>query len=346
MSHGFLPEPGAPCHPALVWQGAGRRVRLHDVALRDGLQAEPVFVPTADKIALANALSATGLAKIEVTAFVSPAAIPALRDAEVVMREIERRPGVVYAALVPNVRGAERAIEAGADELNLVMSASQSHNISNLRMTQEQSFAALAAVLRLASPAVGVNVSLSCAFGCPMEGDIAPEMLWHWVQRWVDQGVRSITLCDTTGMAHPAQVAQLTAQARQRWPGCVFTLHLHNTRGLGLANVLAALDAGADRFDAALGGLGGCPYAPGASGNVCTEDLAHALQLMGYDTGVDLALLLAAARRLPGLLGEDPPGQVARAGPRWALHALPEGFEALRSRARARDAADAAAHAA
>ncbi|GAA4429409.1 hydroxymethylglutaryl-CoA lyase [Acidovorax lacteus] len=328
-----LSEPSALRRPASVWNGGGRRVRLHEVGLRDGLQMESVFVPTADKIALANALSAAGLSKIEVTAFVSPAAIPALRDAEVVMREIERRPGVVYAALVPNVRGAERAIESGADELNLVMSASQTHNICNLRMTQEQSFASLAAVVRLASPAVGVNVSLSCAFGCPMEGDIAAASLWHWVQRFADLGVRSITLCDTTGMAHPAQVTQLVAQARMHWPGCVFTLHFHNTRGMGLANVLAALDAGADRFDASLGGLGGCPYAPGASGNVCTEDLVHALQLMGYDTGVDLALLLAAARRLPGLLGEDLPGQVVKAGPRWALHAPPDGYEALRMRA-------------
>ena len=246
-----------------VWQGAGRRIHMQEVGLRDGLQMEKAFVPTADKIALCNALSAAGLSKIEVTSFTSPTAIPALRDAEVVMREITRRPGTVYTALVPNLRGAERAIESRTDELNLVMSVSATHNLANLRMTQEQSFAALAQVVALAQgAAVAVNVSLSCVFGCPMEGDVPQADVFGWVQRFVDVGVRGITLCDTTGMAYPTQVHQLTAAARARWSGVEFTLHFHNTRGMGLANVLAAIDAGADRFDASLGGLGGCPYAP------------------------------------------------------------------------------------
>ena len=320
-----------------VWQGAGRRIHLQEVGLRDGLQMEAAFVPTADKIALCNALSATGMAKIEVTSFTSPTAIPALKDAEIVMREITRHPGTIYAALVPNLRGAERAIESRTDELNLVMSVSSTHNIANLRMTQEQSFAALAQVIAMAQgAAVAVNVSLSCVFGCPMEGDVPEPAVFEWVQRFVDQGVRGITLCDTTGMAFPTQVHQLTAAARARWPGVEFTLHFHNTRGMGLANVLAAIDAGADRFDASLGGLGGCPYAPGASGNVCSEEIAHALGLMGYETGVDLDLLLAAARQLPALVGHDIPSQIAKAGPRLALHPVPADFEAIRARALAR----------
>lgn len=320
-----------------VWQGAGRRIHMQEVGTRDGLQMEQAFVPTQDKIALVDALSDAGLAKIEVTAFVSPSAIPALRDAEIVMREIARRPGVVYAALVPNVRGAERAIEARTDELNLVMSASETHNLANLRMTRAQSFASLAQVVATAQGAgVAVNVSLSCVFGCPMEGDVAESEVFEWVQRFADLGVGGITLCDTTGMAHPAQVAALVAAARARWPGLVFTLHFHNTRGMGLANVLAAIDAGADRFDASLGGLGGCPYAPGASGNVCSEEVVHALALMGYDTGVDLAALLAAARRLPALIGHDIPGQLAKAGRRLDLHPVPADFEAIRERAMAR----------
>ncbi|SFE23199.1 hydroxymethylglutaryl-CoA lyase [Paracidovorax konjaci] len=320
-----------------VWHGAGRRVHLQEVGTRDGLQMEQAFVPTEDKIALVDALSATGLAKIEVTAFVSPTAIPALRDAEVVMREIARRPGVVYTALVPNVRGAERAIEARTDELNLVMSASETHNLVNLRMAREQSFASLAQVVATAQGAgVAVNVSLSCVFGCPMEGDVAEAEVFGLVQRFADLGVGGITLCDTTGMAHPAQVAALVAAARARWPGMVFTLHFHNTRGMGLANVLAAIGAGADRFDASLGGLGGCPYAPGASGNVCSEDVVHALELMGYDTGVDLAALLEAARRLPSLIGHDTPSQIAKAGRRLDLHPPPAELEALRARALAR----------
>ncbi|AVS88063.1 hydroxymethylglutaryl-CoA lyase [Paracidovorax avenae] len=320
-----------------VWHGAGRRIHMQEVGTRDGLQMEQAFVPTEDKIALVDALSDAGVAKIEVTAFVSPTAIPALRDAEIVMREIVRRPGVAYAALVPNVRGAERAIEARTDELNLVMSASETHNLANLRMTRAQSFASLAQVVATVQGAgVAVNVSLSCVFGCPMEGDVAESDVFGWVQRFADLGVGGITLCDTTGMAYPAQVAALVAAARARWPGVVFTLHFHNTRGMGLANVLAAIDAGADRFDASLGGLGGCPYAPGASGNVCSEEVVHALELMGYDTGVDLPALLAAARRLPALIGHDIPGQLAKAGRRLDLHPVPADFEAIRERAMAR----------
>ena len=322
-----------------VWNGAGRRISICDVGLRDGLQMEARFVPTEDKIALVHALSAAGLRKIEVTSFTSPNAIPALRDAEVVMRNIERHPGVTYTALVPNARGAERAIESRVDELNLVMSVSGTHNLANLRMTSMQSFAALSQVVAMAQGAgVPVNVSLSCVFGCPMEGDVALSTVCDWVRRFADLGVRHITLCDTTGMAYPTQVAQVSAAALARWPDAAFTLHFHNTRGMGLANVLAAIDAGASRFDASLGGLGGCPYAPGASGNVSTEDLVHALELMGYDTGIDLPALLAAARRLPQLIGHDIPSQLAKAGPRLALHPAPADLDALRERALARSA--------
>ncbi|MBX3605223.1 MAG: hydroxymethylglutaryl-CoA lyase [Piscinibacter sp.] len=321
-----------------VWQGAGRRVFMQEVGPRDGLQVEETFVPTADKIALVDALSDAGPAKIEVTAFVSPKAIPALRDAEVVLREIRRVPGVVYSALVPNVRGAERAIESKADELNLVMSASESHNLANLRMTREQSFAALSEVASIARQGgVAVYVSLSCSFGCPMEGEVDEGSVLDWCERSVEQlGAHGVTLCDTTGMAYPPQVARLTQAFRARWPGTELTLHFHNTRGLGLANVLAAIDAGADRFDASVGGLGGCPYAPGATGNVCSEEIVHALELMGYDTGVDLAQLLAASRRLPALVGHEVPSQIAKAGRRLDLHRPPADFDVIRARAHER----------
>jgi hydroxymethylglutaryl-CoA lyase len=282
-------------------------------------------VPTADKIALADMLSKAGLAKIEVSSFVSPKAVPVLADAADVFAGVERASGVVYSALVPNVRGAERAVAAGAAEMNLVMSASESHNLSNLRMTREQSFAGLADVAALARHhGIAVNVSLSCSFGCPMEGDVAQQAVLDWCARFVDDlGVHGITLCDTTGMAYPTQVRALTEAVRTRWPGIELTLHFHNTRGMGLANVLAAIDAGADRFDASLGGIGGCPYAPGATGNVCTEEVVHALELMGYDTGVDLALLLQAAVRLQELVGHEVPSQIVKAGRRLDLHARP-----------------------
>ncbi len=321
-----------------VWSGIGRRVYLQEVGTRDGLQAESAFVPTAEKIVLVDALSEAGLAKIEVTAFVSPKAIPALRDAEQVLREIRRLPGVVYSALVPNVRGAQRAIESRADELNLVMSATESHNLSNLRMTREQSFRSLSEVASFArSSGVAVNVSLSCAFGCPMEGDVQVDTVLGWCERYVETlGARGVTLCDTTGMAFPTQVVELTRAFRERWPACELTLHFHNTRGMGLANVLAGLDAGADRFDASFGGIGGCPYAPGASGNVCTEEIAHALALMGYDTGIDLAKLIAAAARLPALIGHDIPSQIVKAGRRLDLHRRPADFAEIEARAHAR----------
>ena len=321
------------------WNGAGRRIHMQEVGTRDGLQAEAAFVPTEAKIALVDALSQAGLSKIEVTAFVSPSAIPALRDAETVLREIERAPGVVYTALVPNVRGAERAIDARVDEMNLVMSASETHNLANLRMTRPQSFAGLAAVAASAQQAgVAVNVSLSCSFGCPMEGDVAESGVLDWCARFIEEmGAGGVTLCDTTGMAYPTQVARLTRAFRERWPDTELTLHFHNTRGMGLANVLAAIDAGADRFDASLGGIGGCPYAPGATGNVCSEEIVHALELMGYQTGVDLARLIEAAARLPGLIGHDVPSQILKAGRRLDLHGLPGDFDAIRMRALARE---------
>lgn len=320
-----------------IWHGAGRRIFMNEVGTRDGLQMEQAFVPTADKIALVNALSAAGLTKIEVTAFVSPTAIPALRDGEIVMREIARHPGTVYTALVPNVRGAERAIDAHTDELNLVMSVSETHNLCNLRMQRSQSFAALQQVIATAQQArVPVNVSLSCCFGCPMEGDVPQAEVLAWVQRFADLGVQGVTLCDTTGMAYPSQVHALVAACRARWPDLGLTLHFHNTRGMALANTLAAIDAGADRFDASIGGLGGCPYAPGASGNACTEEIVHALQCMGYDTGVDLEQVVAAARALPALIGHDVPSQIAKAGHRLALHQPPANFAELRERALAR----------
>ncbi|MGN6581594.1 MAG: hydroxymethylglutaryl-CoA lyase [Bordetella sp.] len=322
-----------------VWNGETRRIYMQEVGMRDGFQAERSFVATHEKIALIDALSKTGVAKIEVTAFVSPQAIPALRDAEIVLREIERAPNVVYSALVPNVRGAERAIDACADELNLVISASESHNLSNLRMTRAQSFNGLRQVASIAHGAcLPVNISLSCAFGCPIEGDVPESCVMSWCQRFIDEaGAAGVTLCDTTGMAHPGQVVRLTEAFIARWPDVELSLHFHNTRGMGLANVLAAIDAGAVRFDASLGGMGGCPYAPGASGNVCSEEIVHALDAMGYDTHVDLAALIDAARRLPALIGHDTPSQIVKAGRRLDLHPPPADFTAIRERALQRD---------
>jgi hydroxymethylglutaryl-CoA lyase len=306
------------------------RIHFNEVVTRDGFQIEPAFVPTDDKVALIDELGECGFAKIEVSSFTSAKAIPMLRDAEEVMGRIRRVPGVEYTVLVPNLRGAERALESRADELNLVMSTSETHNLANLRMPREKSFAGLQEVIALAAGKVPVNVSLSTCFGCPMEGQVPQEEVLRWADRFAQLGVRGLTICDTTGMAYPAQVTRMAAALRERFAGLQLTLHFHNTRGMGLANVLAAVQAGITRFDGSLGGLGGCPYAPGASGNISSEDAIHMLQAMGYDTGIDLARLLSLARQLPRIVGHEVPGQVAKAGRITDLHPAPASVAELR----------------
>lgn len=298
-------------------QADQKRLFIQDVVTRDGFQNESTFIETGDKVALIDRLSACGYAKIEVTSFTSPRAIPALKDAEEVMQRIVRNPDVIYTALIPNLRGAQRAVSCQLDEWNLVMSVSESHNRANLRMSCEESSQQLSSVIQFAQEHdIAVNISLSTVFGCPMEGDVDEHAVFKLVDQFSGQGVKRFTLCDTTGMAYPTQVNRLAEQAKIRHPEAEFTLHFHNTRGMALANVLAALDAGIDRFDSSLGGLGGCPYAPGATGNVCTEDMVHMLDLMGYDTGMDLDAVLAASGALPTLVGHDVPSQILKAGRR------------------------------
>jgi hydroxymethylglutaryl-CoA lyase len=299
------------------------RLFFNDVVARDGFQIEPNFIPTDDKVALIDALSQCGFAKIEVTSFTSPKAIPMLRDAEEVMRRIQRVQGVEYTVLVPNLRGAERAFESRADEFNLVMSTSETHNRANLRMDRETSVAALAEVIRFVDGRTPINVSLSTAFGCPMEGDVPQSVVEQYVQRFADLGVRGISICDTTGMAHPAQVSKMAEDLLRKFDSVQLTFHFHNTRGMGLANILAAVLSGITRFDGSLGGLGGCPYAPGASGNISSEDAIHMLDAMGYETGIDLDALLRIAKQLPQIVGHGVPGQVVKAGRIHDLHPIP-----------------------
>jgi hydroxymethylglutaryl-CoA lyase len=301
------------------------RIFMQEVATRDGFQNEAQFIETEDKVRVIDALSLCGFAKIEVTSFTSPKAIPALRDAEQVMHQITRQPGVEYTVLVPNVRGAERALTCGIDEANLVMSMSETHNRSNLRMTREQSFAQLEQVISAISGShVAINISLSTTFGCPMEGDVSEDEVMRWLERFANLGVKRATLCDTTGMAYPSQVRSLAGRARSLFPDTTFTLHFHNTRAMAQANALAAISAGIDRFDASLGGIGGCPYAPGASGNACTEDMVHMLELEGFDTNIDLNRLLAVSAQLPSLIGHDIPSQLLKAGARNTTHPAPD----------------------
>ena len=299
------------------------RLYFNEVVTRDGFQIEPRFIPTDDKIALIDALSQCGYAKIEATSFTSPKAIPMMRDAEEVMHRIDRVPGVEYTVLVPNLRGAERAVEARADELNLVMSTSETHNRANLRQSREDSFAGLASVIQWVDGKTPINISLSTSFGCPMEGDVPLSEVMRFAQRFADLGVRGLTICDTTGMAHPAQVEAMAEAMLKAFPRLQMTFHFHNTRGMGLANVMAAARCGINRFDGSLGGLGGCPYAPGASGNISSEDAIHLLMCLGYDTGMDLDRLLDIGRGLPDVVGHGVPGQMIKAGRITDLHPSP-----------------------
>jgi hydroxymethylglutaryl-CoA lyase len=300
------------------------RIFIHDVVARDGLQIEPAWVPTERKIELIDRLSATGVAKIEATSFVSPKAVPNLRDAEAVMAGINRNPAVSYVALVPNARGAERALGSDVDEVVLVVSVSETHNRANVRRSVAESFAGFREVFDVIRGARQTVVgALATSFGCPFEGVIPEQQVLDGVARYVELGVRAVTLADTTGMANPRQVEALVKRVRQRWPDLELALHFHNTRGMGLANVLAGLDAGVTHYEGCLGGLGGCPFAPGATGNICTEDLVHMLHCMDYDTGIDLDALLATSRRLGEIVGHELPGQVVKAGKATDLHRAP-----------------------
>jgi hydroxymethylglutaryl-CoA lyase len=293
------------------------RVELREVGPRDGLQNEAP-VPVADRVRLINALSATGLRRIEAAAFVSAAAIPPMAGSEDVMAEIERRPGVVYSALVPNPKGAERAVEAKADELELVVSASETHNQKNVRRSVAESLTAARDVVKIGHESgVEVEAIVSTSFGCPYEGDVAPDRVAQVAGHLLDAGADRLSFGDTTGMATPRRVDDLLdALERAGISPDRIGLHFHDTRGTALANVLAGLECGVLRYDASVGGLGGCPYAPGASGNAVTEDVVHMLEDMGVDTGVDLDALLDCARLAQEIVGRELPSALLHAGPR------------------------------
>ena len=293
------------------------RVEIREVGPRDGLQnEEPVAI--AQRVRLIDALSGTGLCRIEAASFVSPAAIPPMAGAEEVMAAIDRRPGIVYSALVPNAKGAERAIEAKADELELVVSASETHNQKNVRRTVAESLVGARDVVELAHEAgIEAEAIVSTSFGCPYEGDVAPERVAQLAGHLIDAGADRLSFGDTTGMATPRRVHDLLdALERAGINADRVGLHFHDTRGTALANVVTALERGVVRFDASIGGLGGCPYAPGASGNAVTEDLVHMCSDMGIDTGIDLDALLACAHLAQEIVGRELPSALLHAGPR------------------------------
>ena len=294
-------------------------VSIREVGPRDGLQNEDP-VPTEAKVRLLDALSATGVGRIEAVSFVHPKAIPQMADADEVWRRVSHRLGVRYSALVPNSRGAQRALAAGFTEIEVVVSASDTHNRRNVNRSTAESLDDIAKLIDLLhSAGATAEVIVATSFGCPYEGDVDPARVAGIVDRVVADGADRVAFGDTTGMATPRRVRELVSAVRDRQPAVPVLLHFHNTRGTALANLLTALELGVTEFDASVGGLGGCPYAPGASGNVATEEVVHMLHDMGIATGIDLDALLVAAELAEEIVGRQLPSGVLRAGPRTRL---------------------------
>jgi hydroxymethylglutaryl-CoA lyase len=292
------------------------RISLREVGPRDGLQNEDP-VPASAKIALIDQLATTGVRRIEAVSFVKAEAIPQMADADEVWAGVTKDPAVRYSALAPNLRGARRALDAGFTEVEAVVSASDTHNRKNVNHSTAESLDEIAVMIDEAHQrGATLQVVVATAWGCPYEGDVPVERVLAVAGRAVADGADAISFGDTTGMATPRRVQDLVGAFRSRHPGTSLNLHFHNTRGAGLANVLAALELGVDDFDASVGGLGGCPYAPGASGNIATEELVHMVEDMGVGTGIDLAAMIEAAAAAERIVGRELPSQVLRAGPR------------------------------
>lgn len=311
---------------ASVEKPAGDRwVDVVEVGTRDGLQIEKTIVPAARKIEIVNAMIESGIRQIEVTSFVSPKAVPQLADAAEVIDGVSRQPGTYLMALTPNVRAADRAAETSLDGGVLLCSASETHNRKNLNRSIGESIDGFAAVAdRLRAANIDVLGGMAVVFGCPFEGEVDVASVIRIAQAYADLGIKHITLGDTTGMATPSNVRTVVRALKAVLPQVEFSLHLHNTRGIGLANALVGLQEGIRRFDSSVGGLGGCPFAAGATGNICTEDLVFLLQESGWETGIDLDKAIGVAHRMEQALGKPLAGQVMRAGPRLRLHAADE----------------------
>jgi hydroxymethylglutaryl-CoA lyase len=301
-------------------RGLPSAITIREVGPRDGLQNESP-ISTAFKVGLIDALSRTGVSRIEAVSFVHPDSIPQMADADDVWSQITRNPEVQYSALVPNTRGATRAIEAGFTDIEVVVSASDTHNRRNIDRTTDQTLAEIAGIVDLVhSAGANLEVIVATAWGCPYEGDVPIERVVNVAAVALGAGADSLTYGDTTGMATPTRVVELVNATRERFGTAKpLALHFHNTRGTGLANVYAALLLGVTNFDASVGGLGGCPYAPGATGNIATEEVVAMVEDMGISTGIDLAALLDAASFAQLALGKQLPSNVLRAGPRTRL---------------------------
>jgi len=303
-----------------------QKVTVVEVGPRDGFQNEKQFIPTQKKIDIVNALAKTGVKHIQVSSVVHPKAVPQLADAEEVMTKIDRVPGVTYRLLAPNLKGVQRALSLKPDKINLMMSASESHNRSNANRSIEESLKDFEALVpMILEKGIGVGGGMACALGCPFEGQVPLSQLEWIAKRYIDMGINSIGLADTVGFANPKQVYDTVAHMLDKFPDVHWLAHIHNHRDLGLANILAAMQAGLTEFDAAVGGLGGCPYVPNAAGNIATEDLVNMLNEMGIDTGIDLDSLLQVAERVREVIPHPLTNSaLLKAGRPWMLMPAPE----------------------
>jgi hydroxymethylglutaryl-CoA lyase len=292
------------------------KVKLREVGPRDGFQSLRDFIPTERKLEIIEALVRAGVEDMETTSFVSPKAVPQLRDAADLIARVPRQ-GINHAALVPNLKGAQNAITAGVNQLVVVISASDVHNRANIGRSIDESLADLDAIFALARDNnVPVNGAIGVSFGCPYQGDVPEEEVFRVIEAYISRGAAAVILADTTGMATPSRVDRMVRAFRDRFPDTDFALHFHNNRGTAMANLLAALLAGATTFDTALGGIGGCPNVPKAAGNLSTEDVVFMLEDMGVGTDIDLERIIGAALLLETILGYTLPGQVMKSGPR------------------------------
>jgi hydroxymethylglutaryl-CoA lyase len=299
------------------------QIRVTEVGLRDGIQSEARVLPTATKVRLIDAAVAAGVRSVEATSFVAPQAVPQLADAEDVVRGIRRIPGLEICALAPNSRGMHRAVRAGVDAVLVFLSASESHNRKNLNRSVDESIRGIEEICEIAAGSrIAVKGAIATAFGCPFEGDVDVRRVVDVARAFRQAGVHRLTLGDTTGMATPTIVRRVCSELQSALPDLHITLHFHNTRGLAMVNVAEGLALGVTEYESSLGGTGGCPFAPGATGNISSEDLVHYLHESGHQTGIELEALCAVARELEEALGHPLPGQVMRSGPRNRLYPL------------------------
>ena len=302
-----------------------KEVRVTEVGPRDGFQSEKTVLKTEDKIDIINNLIEAGFPRIEVSSFVSPKAIPQLADAETILNKVNRNSNTTLAALVPNSRGALRAVEAKLDQIVVFLSASESHNKKNVNRSVDESLQGFREIADIAGKNnIPIQGDIATAFGCPFEGNILPKTLANISKEYKKMGFRGVTLGDTTGMATPVVVTDAINAIRDNVPDFNITLHFHNTRGVGLANVMTGLNEGITDYESCFGGMGGCPFAPNATGNICSEDLIYLLHEMGIKTGIDLDKTIAIAKKVENLVCHKLPGQVMRAGHRLLSYSMDE----------------------